>query len=80
MSAIDGAVLEDGGSDAHVIFAVDAPRVELDEISAAASHEEEAKLITEDRRAHFNARVNPMTNARGDSVSIVGSGPLCTHD
>src|SRR5439155_3143278 len=56
------SVLEELGSDAHVIFTVDAPRVEAEELRAAQD-EEEAALIAEDR-AVFNARVDARTGAK----------------
>ena len=59
---VEVAVLEELGSDSHVIFAIDAPRVEAEELKAAADNEEEA-LIAGDR-AVWNARVNAKTPAR----------------
>jgi multiple sugar transport system ATP-binding protein len=56
------SVLEELGSDAHVIFTVDAPRVEAEELRAAQD-DEEAALIAEDR-AVFNARVDARTGAK----------------
>jgi hypothetical protein len=53
-------VLEDLGSDAHVFFHVDAPRVSSELLEAA---EQEASLIVE-RNTLFNARVDPRTPAR----------------
>ncbi len=55
-------VLEELGSDSHVIFAIDAPRVEAEELKAAADTEDEA-LIAGDR-AVWNARVQSKTAAR----------------
>jgi multiple sugar transport system ATP-binding protein len=57
---VDVAVIEDLGSDAHVIFPVDAPRIEAEELRSA--HEEEA-LIGSDGSA-FTARVDARTAAR----------------
>ncbi|HEX9598760.1 MAG TPA: sn-glycerol-3-phosphate ABC transporter ATP-binding protein UgpC [Gaiellaceae bacterium] len=57
------AVLEELGADAHVIFTVDAPRVEAEDVSAAVEDEDEA-LLADERTALFNARVNPSTSAR----------------
>jgi multiple sugar transport system ATP-binding protein len=73
------AVLEELGSDAHVIFTIDAPRVEAEEIRAAASHEEEAALIAEDRRALFNARVDPRTKARAGGPVRLAVDPSRFH-
>jgi multiple sugar transport system ATP-binding protein len=55
-------VLEELGSDTHVIFPIDAPRVEAEELRAAADHEEDALLA--DERSLFNARVASRTEAR----------------
>jgi multiple sugar transport system ATP-binding protein len=55
-------VLEELGSDSHVIFPIEAPRVEAEELKAAADHEDEG-LIADDR-AVWNARVSSRTEAR----------------
>jgi multiple sugar transport system ATP-binding protein len=55
-------VLEELGSDSHVIFTIDAPRFEAEELKAAADNEEEA-LIADDR-AVWNARVQSKTAAQ----------------
>jgi multiple sugar transport system ATP-binding protein len=60
---VDVTVVEELGSDTHVIFPVDAPRVETEELRDAAMGEE-ATLLAEDR-AVFNARVDPRTDAAG---------------
>ena len=59
---VEVAVLEELGSDSHVIFAIDAPRVEAEDLKAAADNEEEA-LIAGDH-AVWNARVQSKTAAR----------------
>jgi multiple sugar transport system ATP-binding protein len=58
---VDVTVLEELGSDTHVIFPVDAPRVETEELRGATAGPE-ASLLAEDR-AVFNARVDPRTTA-----------------
>ncbi len=60
---VEVAVLEELGSDAHVIFAVDAPAVDLVKLRAAERELAETTLLVEER-ALFNARVNPGTSAR----------------
>ena len=52
-------VLEELGSDVHVFFHVDAPRITSEALEASA---EEATLIVEEK-ALFNARVDPRTKA-----------------
>ena len=61
------AVLEDLGSDVHVIFPVDAPRVDTEELRERA---EEEALIAGDG-AVFTARVDARTSARlGSSIRL----------
>jgi multiple sugar transport system ATP-binding protein len=61
-------VLEELGSDAHVFFRVDAPRIVPEAIEAEG--EGDATLVDEDR-ALLNARVDPRTGARiGDSLRL----------
>ncbi len=59
---VDVAVLEELGADTHVIFGVDAPRVETEEVRQSA---EEALLLEEG--AVFNARVDTASAARPGS-------------
>jgi multiple sugar transport system ATP-binding protein len=54
-------VVEDLGADAHVIFQIDAPPVDVSEVREAAGDEE--TLIATDR-ATFTARVDPQTSAK----------------
>ena len=58
---VDVQVVEDLGADAHVIFPVDAPPVDVTEVREAAGDEE--ALLPADR-AVFTARVEPQTAAR----------------
>jgi multiple sugar transport system ATP-binding protein len=58
---VDVAVVEELGSDSHVIFPIDAPRVEAEELRAAADNEDEALLA--DDRSMWNARVSSKTDA-----------------
>jgi multiple sugar transport system ATP-binding protein len=60
-------VLEDLGSDAHVIFPVDAPKLTAEILEAS---EEDASLLAESS-ALFTARVDPRTRARpGDTLTL----------
>jgi multiple sugar transport system ATP-binding protein len=56
------AVLEELGSDVHVIFEVDAPRVEAVQLGVAGEDEDET-LLAEEQTSLFNARVDPRTQA-----------------
>jgi multiple sugar transport system ATP-binding protein len=58
---VEVAVVEELGSDSHVIFPIEAPRVEAEELRAAADHEEDA-LIADDR-SMWNARVSSKAEA-----------------
>jgi multiple sugar transport system ATP-binding protein len=62
-------VVEDLGSEHHVIFTLDAPRVAVDAVRAAAdAGGEEGKLFADDR-AVFTASLD-------DSQRVNGGGPL----
>jgi multiple sugar transport system ATP-binding protein len=54
-------VVEELGSDSHVIFPIDAPRVEAEELRAAADNEDDALLA--DDRSMWNARVSSKSGA-----------------
>jgi multiple sugar transport system ATP-binding protein len=58
---VEVVVVEELGSDSHVIFPIDAPRVEAEELRAAADHEDDALLA--DDRSLWNARVSSKTDA-----------------
>jgi multiple sugar transport system ATP-binding protein len=58
---VEVQVVEDLGADAHVIFQIDAPPVDVSEVREAAGDEEQ--LLATDR-ATFTARVDPQTSAR----------------
>jgi multiple sugar transport system ATP-binding protein len=58
---IEVRVVEDLGPDAHVIFEVDAPPVDVSEVREAAGDEE---TLIASNRALFTARVDPQTAAR----------------
>ena len=54
-------VVEDLGADAHVIFEIDAPPVDVSEVREAAGDEE---TLIASSNALFTARVSPQTTAR----------------
>jgi multiple sugar transport system ATP-binding protein len=58
---VEVQVVEDLGADTHVIFAVDAPPVDVSEVREAAGDEE---VLLPSNRASFTARVDPQTAAR----------------
>jgi multiple sugar transport system ATP-binding protein len=73
--AIEVAVLEELGSDTHVIFPVDAERVEVEDAREA---EEDEALIADDRSA-FNARVSAQTRARAGASLRLAVDPAGFH-
>jgi multiple sugar transport system ATP-binding protein len=72
---VDVAVLEELGSDTHVIFPVDAERVEVEE---AGRVEEDEALIADDRAA-FNARVSAQSRARPGAPLRLAVDPASFH-
>jgi multiple sugar transport system ATP-binding protein len=57
---VQADVVEDLGSETHVIFTIDAPRVSAEAVRAAseAADEDEGKLFADDQRAVFTAAVD----------------------
>jgi multiple sugar transport system ATP-binding protein len=60
---VSAAVLEELGSDVHVIFEVNTPPVEAEELRAAVN-EEDGSLLADSRTSLFNARINRRTRAK----------------
>jgi multiple sugar transport system ATP-binding protein len=58
---VQAEVVEDLGPDAHVVFPVDSPPVDVSEVREAAGDDE--TLVVSDR-VRFTARVDPQTSAR----------------
>jgi multiple sugar transport system ATP-binding protein len=69
-------VVEELGADTHVIFAIDAPPVDVSELREAAG-DEDALLAVED--ALFTARVDPATSARPGSRLRLAVDPSRFH-
>ena len=61
---VEVAVLEELGSETHVIFWIDAARVEAEELAAVVEDEEGPQLLVDDQRSLFTASVDPHTTAR----------------
>jgi multiple sugar transport system ATP-binding protein len=70
-------VLEELGSDTHVIFEVDAPRVDTDEVRETREGEDESLLAGD--RAVFNARVDPRTTAAAGEALRLAVDPSRFH-
>jgi multiple sugar transport system ATP-binding protein len=75
---VEVSVVEDLGADAHVIFALDAPPLDVGEIRDAAEGEADA-LLADDRRALFTARVDARTAARPDATLELAVDPARFH-
>jgi multiple sugar transport system ATP-binding protein len=73
---VEVQVVEDLGADAHVIFQVDAPPVDVSEVREAAG-DEEALLLAD--RAVFTARVHPQTTARVGKALRLAVDPKRFH-
>jgi multiple sugar transport system ATP-binding protein len=69
-------VVEDLGADAHVIFEIDAPPVDVTEVREAAG-DDETLLVTD--RATFTARVDPQTSARPGAPLRLAVDPSKFH-
>jgi multiple sugar transport system ATP-binding protein len=65
------AVVEDLGSDAHVIFPVDAPRLRAADLGAARESEEDEDQLLADTRTQFNARIDARLGVRpGQKIQL----------
>src|SRR5207248_7178783 len=73
---VDVHVVEELGSDAHVIFTVDAPPVDTEEVRE--SREDDAALLLADR-AVFTARANPGTSAQPGGPLRLAVDPAGFH-
>jgi multiple sugar transport system ATP-binding protein len=67
----DVAVVEDLGSEAHVIFPIDAPRLRADDLGAARESEDDEDQLLPDTRTQFNARIDARLGVRpGDRIEL----------
>jgi multiple sugar transport system ATP-binding protein len=72
------AVLEELGSDAHVIFEVNTPPVEAEELRAAVD-EEDRSLLADSRTSLFNARINPRARVKAGEQLKLAVQPAGFH-
>jgi multiple sugar transport system ATP-binding protein len=61
---VEIAVVEDLGSESHVIFPIGAPPVDVESVRATTDDGDRAILIADERRAMFTAAVDEGTQAR----------------
>jgi multiple sugar transport system ATP-binding protein len=73
---IEVGVLEDVGPDAHLIFSIDAPRVDAVDLRAARDNEDGVLV---DEGALFNARVDPRTSATRGGRARLALDPRRLH-
>jgi multiple sugar transport system ATP-binding protein len=74
---VDVAVIEELGSDTHVIFPVDAPPIDSDEVRETREGEEELMLAGD--RAVFNARVDVRSEAAAGKPVRLAADPARFH-
>jgi multiple sugar transport system ATP-binding protein len=72
---VEVAVLEELGPESHLIFPIEATRVDAEEVRAAVDENDTATLLADDERALFTARVNPRTSARADARLCLALDP-----
>jgi multiple sugar transport system ATP-binding protein len=70
-------VVEELGADTHVLFSIAAPRIDVNEVRAAAGEEDTALAAVEG--SLFTARVNPGTSARPGSPLRLAVDPSRFH-
>jgi multiple sugar transport system ATP-binding protein len=75
---VSAAVLEELGSDVHVIFEVNTPPVEAEELRAAVN-EEDGSLLADSRTSLFNARINPRARAKAGERLTLAVQPAGFH-
>jgi multiple sugar transport system ATP-binding protein len=77
---VEPAVVEELGSETHVIFPLDAPPVDTESVRAASREGEAAAvLLAEDRRALFTAQVSELTRARVGEELLLAVDPARFH-
>jgi multiple sugar transport system ATP-binding protein len=68
---VDVAVVEELGSETHVIFPLDAGRIDAEEVRAAVEDDSEGTLLADDERTLFTGRVSPRARVRaGDRLRL----------
>ena len=68
---VEATVVEELGSESHVIFAIDEPPVDAESVRAASEEGDRAMLIADDRRSLFTAEVSEASKVRpGDRVRL----------
>ena len=78
-------MVEQLGSECNLLFTVDAPRVATEDVKAAIGGEsgaDEGRLLADDRRARFTARIQgrPPAPARGEVELAIDPSQLHLFD
>jgi multiple sugar transport system ATP-binding protein len=76
---VEATVVEELGSESHVIFAVDAPPVDVESVRAATDEGDRAVLIADDRRSLFTAEVVEASTARPGARVRLAVNPARFH-
>jgi multiple sugar transport system ATP-binding protein len=77
---VEPAVVEELGAEAHVIFPVEAAPVEAEDLRAAHDERDsDVKLLADDARALFTAKVDPRTRARAGGKLRLAINPAAFH-
>ncbi|HWT94350.1 MAG TPA: ABC transporter ATP-binding protein [Solirubrobacteraceae bacterium] len=72
-------VVEDLGTEKHLIFKLDAPRVSADELREAMDAEDDAVLLADEDRAVWTAVVDPRCDVRPGETVELGFDPARLH-
>ncbi len=75
----DVLVVEELGSESHVIFAIDAAPVDADSVRAATDEGDQAILVADDRRSRFTAAVDERSSVRPGMRIKLGLDPARFH-
>jgi multiple sugar transport system ATP-binding protein len=78
---VRASVVEDLGSESHVIFAIDTPRVVAEAVRAAKDTSEESsdRLLADDTRALFTARLDGQRSIAPGSELELAVDPRRLH-
>ncbi len=75
-------VVEELGSECNLLFTVDAPRIATEDVKAAIGGEsgaDEGRLLADDRRARFTARIQGRPPAQARGVVELAIDPAQVH-
>jgi multiple sugar transport system ATP-binding protein len=76
---VEATVVEELGSESHVIFPIDAPPVDVESVLAASDEGERAMLIADDRRSLFTAEVSESSTVRAGQRLRLALDPSRFH-